>query len=148
MAETGVMVGFFVIVMVIFYWGWVDYKKMREVPPNALEINVSGRQWDWDFEYTNGRKMTKEVVVPKGRPVKLILASKEQVIRFRILRLRGSQGAEFTWGDARFQSLGNFLCHLAFNPEDILQFAVITIRPSLSLVASVDQLDIDADIVA
>lgn len=89
--EAGVMVGLFVVVMVFFYWGLVDYKKIRSVTPNSMEINVTGRQWAWQFEYTNGRKMLNEVVVPKGKPVKLILESTDVLHSFFIPDFRVKQ---------------------------------------------------------
>jgi cytochrome c oxidase subunit 2 len=103
--EGAVMVGLFFIVMIFFYWGWVDYKEIRKTPANALEINVTGRQWAWDFEYTNGRKMNKELVVPKGRAVKLILASNDVLHSFFIPDFRVKQDVvpgsyQFLWFNA------------------------------------------------
>lgn len=75
-----------VIFMACFFWGAYVYKQMRAFPENSLEINVSGKKWDWDFIYKNGRKVTSDVneknekvpatmVVPVGHPVKLIMTS-------------------------------------------------------------------------
>lgn len=77
-------------VMVIFYWGWTDYKKMREAPPNSLEINVTGRQWSWQFQYPDGLK-TSELIVPKGRPVKLIMTSEDVLHSFFVPDFRVKQ---------------------------------------------------------
>jgi cytochrome c oxidase subunit 2 len=113
--EGGVMVGLFVIVMVFFYWGWMDYKVMRKSPPGALEINVTGRQWDWDFEYTNGRKMNKEIVVPKGKPVKLILASNDVLHSFFIPDFRVKQDVvpgsyQYLWFNATQTGVHQVFC--------------------------------------
>ncbi|MFO1519107.1 MAG: cytochrome c oxidase subunit II [bacterium] len=89
--EAVVMVGLFVVVMVVFYWGWIDYKKMRQVPGNAMEVNVTGRQWMWEFEYQNGRKMLNEVVVPKGKAVKFILNSPDVLHSFFVPDFRMKQ---------------------------------------------------------
>ncbi|MBI2339622.1 MAG: cytochrome c oxidase subunit II [Deltaproteobacteria bacterium] len=81
----------FIIVMVIFYWGWKDYSKIIQSSPNALEINVMARQWLWEFEYTNGRKIVNELVVPKGTPVRLIMGSADVLHSFYVPNFRLKQ---------------------------------------------------------
>jgi len=86
--EGGVMVVLFVLVMGIFYWGWVDYKKMREVSADAYEINVTGEMWKWTIQYNNGRTLKDELVVPSGKNVKLILTSKDVLHSFYVPAFR------------------------------------------------------------
>lgn len=81
----------FVAVMVMFYWGWVKYEKLITAPSNSLEINVIGKQWLWEFEYTNGRKMINEIVVPKGKPVKLLMTSADVLHSFYVPNFRIKQ---------------------------------------------------------
>ncbi len=89
--ETSVSVGLFILVMVIFAWGWKDYKKIVSPPQNSLEISVLGHQWFWEFEYANGKKLTNELVVPKGRPVKLIMSSADVIHSFFVPNFRLKQ---------------------------------------------------------
>ncbi len=110
-AEGTVMVLLFVLVMVMFAWGWIDYLKLREAPRNSLEINVIGRQWLWNFEYTNGRKFINELTVPKGRPVKLIMTSADVLHSFFIPDFRTKQDVvpgmySYVWFNAN--QTGNF----------------------------------------
>lgn len=76
----------FCLFMFVFAWGWIVYHKMRSFPDNALEVHVVGKKWDWRFIYKNGKEVTSSLgannekvpatmVVPVGRPVKLIMAS-------------------------------------------------------------------------
>lgn len=76
----------FVLFMVAFGWSWMVYHKMRTAPENALEVHVVGKKWDWRFIYKNGKEVTSgldssnqkipaTMVVPVGRPVKLIMSS-------------------------------------------------------------------------
>jgi cytochrome c oxidase subunit II len=76
----------FVIFMACFAWGAYIYKEMRTYDTNALEINVYGKKWVWEFEYRDGRRITNSVdeagkptpatmVVPLDTPVKLIMTS-------------------------------------------------------------------------
>ncbi len=90
-AEGTVMVVLFVLVMIMFAWGWVDYVKQLDVPRNAMEVNVTGRQWLWNFEYTNGRKFTNELTLPKDQPIKLILTSADVLHSFFIPDFRVKQ---------------------------------------------------------
>ena len=78
----------FVIFMFVFAWGWIVYHQMRSFPEGALEVHVVGKKWDWRFIYKNGKEVTSGVddkgmkapatmVVPVGRPVKLIMSSEQ-----------------------------------------------------------------------
>ena len=89
--EISVSLGLFILVMVIFAWGWIDYKKIIHAPADTLEISVLGKQWLWEFEYANGRKLTNELIVPKGRPVKLIMSSADVLHSFYIPNFRLKQ---------------------------------------------------------
>jgi len=105
LVEGSVIGILFVAVMIMFYWGWIHYKEMRKVPADAIEINVTARQWAWDFEYTNGRKSdgkrtenvngrnlaVPEIVVPRGKPVKLIMTAKDVLHSFFIPDFRVKQ---------------------------------------------------------
>ena len=61
--------------MLMFYYGWVGFAPMRKVPAGAMEINAIGRMWEWEFDYGDG-KLSKELVIPVNKPVKLNLVSK------------------------------------------------------------------------
>lgn len=50
---------------------------MRTVPSNAIEVNVTGQKWSWTYKYPNGKTADRDLVVPVGQPVKLILKSKD-----------------------------------------------------------------------
>jgi cytochrome c oxidase subunit 2 len=63
-----------IIVLVMFYFGWVGFAPMRKVPADAMQVKVIGRMWRWEFDYGNG-KISKELVVPYNRNVKLNLVS-------------------------------------------------------------------------
>jgi cytochrome c oxidase subunit 2 len=62
------------LVLVMFWYGWLGYEPMRKVPEGALTIKATGQMWAWIFEYENG-KVSDNLVVPIGKPVKLNLSS-------------------------------------------------------------------------
>lgn len=63
-----------ILVLVMFYYGWIGYTPMRKVPNGAMEVKATGRMWSWQFDYPNG-KQSNVLVVPLGKPVKLDLYS-------------------------------------------------------------------------
>ncbi|MCC6545106.1 MAG: cytochrome c oxidase subunit II [Nitrospirae bacterium] len=66
------------IVLSLFYFGWNDYKKRTQVPADAINVSVTAQQWSWSFEY-EGNIKSKILKLPKGRPVKLLLASNDVI---------------------------------------------------------------------
>jgi cytochrome c oxidase subunit 2 len=67
-----------ILVLMMFYFGWVDFKFLRNPPKNAMTIDVIGRQWSWLFKYENG-KQSDMLKVPSGKPVRLILTSEDVI---------------------------------------------------------------------
>jgi cytochrome c oxidase subunit II len=63
-----------IIVLMMFYYGWVGFAPMRQVPADAMPVKVIGKMWSWDFDYGNG-KISKELVLPFQKDVKLNLVS-------------------------------------------------------------------------
>ncbi len=66
------------LVLVMFYFGWVDFDFVRNAPRNAMSVNVTARQWSWLFQYENGKK-GDFLRVPIDKPVKLILTSEDVI---------------------------------------------------------------------
>ncbi len=67
------------ICVYVFYYGFTVYKEMRQPPANSIGINVDAYSWRWEFTYSNGKKSTAELVVPLGRPVRLIMTSHDVI---------------------------------------------------------------------
>jgi cytochrome c oxidase subunit 2 len=67
-----------VLVLLMFYYGYVVFKPMRVVPEGAMEVKVTGRMWSWMFEYENG-KISDTLVLPVQKPVKLNLFSPDVI---------------------------------------------------------------------
>lgn len=72
-----------ILVLVMFYYGMIGYNNMRSVPRGALVVKVIGAQWQWKFQYQNG-KTTEVLYVPAGKPVKTILVSNDVIHGFYI----------------------------------------------------------------
>lgn len=63
-----------VIVLVLFWMGFVGYWNMVSVPEDAYEIQVTAKKWSWNFTHPNGYQSTV-LDVPAGRNVKLVMRS-------------------------------------------------------------------------
>ncbi len=64
-----------IIALSMFYFGWQSFLGLRNVPGNAVEIEVTGMQFAWVFTYKNSRQSEGVLVVPQGRPIKLNITS-------------------------------------------------------------------------
>jgi cytochrome c oxidase subunit 2 len=60
------------------------YARQRTAPADALAVKVESAMWSWSFEYPNGKQSTSELYVPAGKPVKLLLTSKDVVHAFHV----------------------------------------------------------------
>ena len=65
-----------VIVVLMFYYGWVGFAPMRKPPKDAMVITALGRKWEWEFDYGNGMK-SRELILPVHKPVRLELRSED-----------------------------------------------------------------------
>ena len=63
-----------IIVVAIFFGGFKGYLTLATPPANAYQIDVVAKQWSWTFKYPNGA-ISDDLVVPAGRPVKLVMRS-------------------------------------------------------------------------
>ncbi len=63
-----------ILVMAIFFVGWKGFEYMRTVPPDAMPIKVTARQWSWTFTYENGKE-DNVLRVPVRKPINLLITS-------------------------------------------------------------------------
>lgn len=63
-----------IMVVGIFFQGFVKYIGMTTMPANPYAIDVQARKWSWAFTYPNGYT-TNELHIPDGRPVMLTMRS-------------------------------------------------------------------------
>jgi len=65
-----------VLVLFMFYYGWIAFAPMRMAPANAMKITAIGKKWEWAFDYGNGLA-SKELVIPVNKAVRLDLKSED-----------------------------------------------------------------------
>lgn len=63
-----------ILVLFMFYFGWVGYKEMSSIPKDAIVVDVTAQMWKFNFKYANGR-VSDTLYVPVNKPVKVVLNS-------------------------------------------------------------------------
>lgn len=79
------------IVIALFFVGLRGYVHASVAPAESYEINVTGEMYMWTFTYPDGTTTVNEFAVPRGRPVRLIMSSKDIVHSFYIPEFRVKQ---------------------------------------------------------
>ncbi|MBW6508465.1 MAG: cytochrome c oxidase subunit II [Desulfuromonadales bacterium] len=75
------------IVLTMFWYGWVNYVGLTEVPEDAIEVKATARMWSWQFEYEDGRRENR-LYVPANTPVKVRLQSTDVIHSFFVPAFR------------------------------------------------------------
>jgi cytochrome c oxidase subunit 2 len=73
-----------IIVIYLAIQSGAFYTVQRTPPPDSLPVKVEGMMWSWQFEYPNGKKSVSELYVPVGKPIKLLLTSRDVIHAFHI----------------------------------------------------------------
>lgn len=92
--EVGLVVASTALLVVIAIptFGGIIFKKTvpEHLLENAIEVNVTGYQWWWGFEYPEqGFHTANEIVFPAGRAVKLSLFANDVIHSFWLPKLAG-----------------------------------------------------------
>jgi cytochrome c oxidase subunit II len=77
-----------ILVLIVFAWGFKGYLRLYIIPKDALEIKVTGQRWFWSFDYPEGATSVNDLVVPVGKPVKLLMSSKDVIHSFFVPSFR------------------------------------------------------------
>lgn len=63
------------IALSMFYIGWHSYLGLRDVPKDAMNVEVSAQMFSWLFIYDNDKESENLLVVPEGKAIKLNISS-------------------------------------------------------------------------
>jgi cytochrome c oxidase subunit 2 len=72
----------FLLVMVLFGYGAVGLLDIRGSQSSDFEVQVLGEQWKWSFKYPSADVVAKELHIPVGQRVHLIISSKDVIHSF------------------------------------------------------------------
>jgi cytochrome c oxidase subunit 2 len=76
-----------ILVTILFFVGFRGFLYASVPPAEAMEIQVTAHKWAWSFQYPNG-VVKGDLVVPQGKPVKLIMSSQDVIHSFYVPELR------------------------------------------------------------
>src|SRR6185369_13697365 len=79
------------LLIAIFGYGLTVFIKMRTPLPGATEVQVTASQFQWSFKYPDGRSSANELRLALGKPVKLIMTSRDVIHGFFIPDYRQKQ---------------------------------------------------------
>ncbi len=80
-----------ILILIVFFWGFRGYVDMRNAPDNSYEVYVTANSFFWQFTHPNGVQTTGELHVPNGRPVKLVMQSRDVIHSFFVPDFRIKQ---------------------------------------------------------
>lgn len=86
--EVPLYTGLFALFMLFWILGFRQFTSLELPPDDALEVNVSAKQWVWKFAYTDGPASVGVLYVPAGRPVRLRLTSRDVIHSFFVPAFR------------------------------------------------------------
>lgn len=91
--ESGWTIFPLILAIGLFGWGAASYYHMERMPPDALQMQVVGKQWMWQLQHAEGKKEINELHVPLGRVVRLTMTSQDVIHSFFIPAFRVKQDA-------------------------------------------------------
>lgn len=105
----------FILILIMFYYGWAGWLPMKRPPKDSMEITVVARMWNFTFQYENG-KHTDTLYVPKDKPVKLNLVSMDVIHSLYIPAFRVKQDVvpgkkdNFMWFESQKEGSYELFC--------------------------------------
>ncbi len=79
--------------LIFFAIGYPQYVSLGLPPKDATDVYVTGKKWMWKFSYPGGPSAIDALRVPAGRPVRLLITSRDVIHSFFVPALRLKQDA-------------------------------------------------------
>ena len=67
------------IALFSFGWGVKVFFRLYRPPANAIEYQVTGKQWMWKIQHPTGQREINELHVPVGQPTRLVMTSEDVI---------------------------------------------------------------------
>jgi cytochrome c oxidase subunit 2 len=90
-AELGLVAALFGLFTLWWLIGFLQYVRIRVPPADTVDVYVTAKQWMWQFAYPDGHHSIAALYVPSGRPVKLIMTSRDVIHSFFVPDFRLKQ---------------------------------------------------------
>jgi cytochrome c oxidase subunit 2 len=121
------------LVLVMFYYGWAGWTPMRHAPKDSFNIQVTGRMWNYTFQYQNG-KTTDTLFVPMNKAVKLKLISMDVIHGFYIPAFRIKEDVvpgreKSAWFIAQREGLFELFCSEYCGMDHSYMYTYVKVMP-------------------
>jgi cytochrome c oxidase subunit II len=102
------------LALVMFWFGWTDYKQESTPPADAYNIDVTGQMWKWTFKYPNGVELDS-LYLPLEKNIKVNIRSKDVNHSFFVPAFRVKKDAipgrtNIAWFRTEKEGVYNFFC--------------------------------------
>ncbi len=74
-----------------FFLGYTEYIRQATPPADAMDVYVQGKKWMWKFAYPDGPNAVNVLRVPAGKPVRLLMTSRDVIHSFYVPEFRIKQ---------------------------------------------------------
>lgn len=135
--EAMIIGGLLSIFLVFWVLGYRQYEAMRAPPADALDVYVVAKQWMWQFADEHGRRSQSVIVVPRGRPVRLVLTSRDVIHSVFVPAFRLKQDAvpgmyTYLWFQAEQSGAFDLYCaELCGLAHSRMRAVVLVLEPQL-----------------
>lgn len=135
-AELSVVFGLLGLFVLFWFIGFDQFARMRIPPEKTFNVYVTGKQWMWNFAYTNGTGSSGTMYVPAQTPVKLIITSRDVIHSFFVPEFRLKMDAvpgRFTtlWFEAEEPGTYPILCtEYCGMAHSTMRGEVVVVHPS------------------
>lgn len=120
-----------ILVLIMFWFGWVSYKQMSDVPEDSIVIDVTAQMWQWTFKYQNGVQ-SDTLYIPLKKNIRLNLHSLDVNHSFFIPAFRVKKDVipnrnNFVWFNASEAGSYTIMCaeYCGLNHSDMYSEAVV-----------------------
>jgi cytochrome c oxidase subunit 2 len=113
--EGAVIAGLLGLFVTWWVLGFRQFVHVRTAPAESMEVYVTAKKWMWSFAYPGGDVSNAVLYVPVGRPVKLVMTSRDVIHSFFVPEFRLKQdvvpGRMTTmWFEATEPGIYHILC--------------------------------------
>ncbi len=119
-----------------FAIGFRDYVYLSTPPPGSMDVYVMGKQWMWKFAYPEGPSSAGVLRVPMGRPVRLLMTSRDVIHSFYVPAFRLKKDVlpgRYTeiWFEATKEGRYEVLCaEYCGAGHSVMRAEVVVMRPA------------------
>ena len=85
--------GLLAVFIGLFFWGANVYVDLYRAPPDAMRIDVVGKQWMWKIQHPNGAREINTLHVPSNRTIALDITSQDVIHSFYLPAFRTKHDA-------------------------------------------------------